>query len=137
MNTLFEFLKLPGFFGNISSEEAEQEIKKQTEQSYLIRFSSSTVGAFVLTMSSKKGKMIHIKIDPHPKEGFVAKYEIRQKKEGTTENKKFSNHSLKKLVDEILSDQSIKLETHPKSAFAWIFSEHNAGNYATTFYLGD
>jgi len=60
MDSIVDYLKIPGFYGNISSEEAEKELKTQFEkngkETYLIRFSSSTVGSFVLTLCSKKRK---------------------------------------------------------------------------------
>jgi len=136
MNSILEILKLPGFHGNISVEEVEKELKTQGKETYVVRFSSSTVGAFVITTFSNKGKFNHIKVDAHPK-GFVAEFKF-QKKEGT-EMKKFSAESLTKLVVDVVSFCNIKSE-QPPSSFAWIFSRDfsddlKLGFYGRTFVL--
>jgi len=130
MSSMIEFLKLPVFHGIMSSEEAEKELKGK--DTYLIRLSSSTVGAFVISICTKKGKINHIKVDSH--EGlFVAEFKI-QKKEGKSETKKFSNKSFKKLVDDVVSQ--FKIKTVPVSSFAYIFSEKSEISlYGSTFYM--
>jgi len=118
LKSIIELMQLPGFYGNISSEEVEKELKSQGKDTYLIRLSSSTVGAFALS-TYKKGKVSHIKIDVQAAGGYGAEMTI-QKKEKKKEIKKFQNKSLKKLVAELVSQ--LKIKNDPSSPFGWIFN---------------
>jgi len=116
MKTVVDIMRLPGFYGNISTEEVEKELKSQGKEGYLIRFSSSTVGAFVLS-TYKKGKITQIKVDSNAL-GFSS--EITIQKKGKKENKKFENKTLKKLVAEVVAQ--LKIKSEPTSPFQWIFN---------------
>jgi len=119
MKSIIKYLELPGFYGNISYEEEEKELKNQGKSTYLIRFSNSTVGSFVLTVCSKKGKIDHFKIDSHS-QGFSS--EIRVRKKDKTETTRFYEHSFETLLVKLLS--TLKIKSDPPSRFAWIFSPY-------------
>eukprot|EP01095_Lingulamoeba_sp_RSL-Kostka_P011392 TRINITY_DN4306_c0_g1_i1.p1 TRINITY_DN4306_c0_g1~~TRINITY_DN4306_c0_g1_i1.p1 ORF type:complete len:577 (-),score=183.46 TRINITY_DN4306_c0_g1_i1:103-1800(-) len=115
IDRVVDTMKLPGFYGLISSGEAENKLKGKDLQtgSYLIRFSGNTRGSYCLSFlirREKKGRIVkHMLIPYKCGKGF-----------------KLDNIYYHTIEDLILENEEKYTLKHPiDSAFSWMFEQES------------
>eukprot|EP01090_Pellita_catalonica_P015264 TRINITY_DN409_c0_g1_i1.p1 TRINITY_DN409_c0_g1~~TRINITY_DN409_c0_g1_i1.p1 ORF type:complete len:539 (-),score=81.20 TRINITY_DN409_c0_g1_i1:663-2279(-) len=73
-NNLKSMMAQPWFQGFVSREETEHLLHRQPTGTFLVRFSQSYMGSFVLAVAMKQSRMLHILINKKPdNQGFAVK----------------------------------------------------------------
>jgi len=65
----------PWFFGFVSSNESKKFLETQSVGTFLIRFSGTVLGTFVLDYVNEQDHIRSVRLKGHPEGGFVAKVE--------------------------------------------------------------
>lgn len=71
VDNLVECLSKEWFFGDISKDDAETILKRNTRGFFLIRLSTTVAGSFTISKVSRKEKINHQRIDYNPTEGYT------------------------------------------------------------------